>query len=257
MLSALYIEIDTVGIVLLLVILINERRANGSSTTQREFNILIFTGIVMLFIDACCWLVDGKQFPFARTVSYAVETVYFILLLLLPFFWFMYTEHTLNDNIRSANRNIRIAAAVLILFIVALIFNIRYGFVFVIDANNVYHRALGVLFYSILSYAFLIYSSIRAIRKAKQTVWLDDRRRYYVMAFFAIPPSIGGIIQLLFYGVNFTWFLATISILQVYIDAQNRQISTDPLTGLNNRRELTKFLLRETRDRPERTGRLF
>lgn len=246
--SALYVEINTVGIVLLLVILFNRRQTVGSSAAQRQFNMLIFTGMLMLAVDASCWLVDGKQFPYARIVSYTLETIFFALYLLLPYIWLLYTEHALNENIKSVNRNIHIAAVPMVVFLVALIFNIHYGFVFTIDANNVYHRAGGVLVYAVLAYAYLVYSSIRAIWKAKRSALLDDRRRYYVMAFFAVPPFIGGIIQLIFYGVNFTWFLATISILQVYIDSQNRQISTDPLTGLNNRRELTKFLLRETRD---------
>ncbi len=252
--SALYIEINSVGIILLLVILFNQKRSNGSSA-QRQFSALIFTAMLMLAVDAACWLVDGKQFPQAYTVSYTVETVYFTLHLMLPYIWMVYTEHTLSDDIRSVNRHVRFAAMPIALAIAGLFFNLRYGFIFSIDANNVYHRAIGVYFYAILAYSYLIYSSIRALAKAKQSAWADDRRRYYTMAFFIVPPFVGGIIQLFYYGINFTWFLATISILQVYIDMQNRQISTDPLTGLNNRRELTKFLLHETREQP-RNGAL-
>lgn len=248
MLSALYVEINTVGIVLLLVILFNQKRSTGYSAAQRQFNILIYTGMIMLAVDMLCWLIDGKQFPFAHALGYAVETVYFILNLLLPYIWLLFTEHVLENDVKAANRRIRIAAVPIALAIVGLFVNLRYGFVFTIDADNVYHRAIGVYLYAILAYSYMIYCSVRALAKAKKSAWADDRRRYYTMAFFVVPPFIGGIIQLLLYGINFTWFLVTISILQVYIDRQNRQISTDPLTGLNNRRELTKFLLHETRE---------
>ena len=246
--GALYLEINAVGIVLLMVILWNRRHQVGSSAAQRQFNILIFTGITMLAFDAACWLVDGKVFPFAREISYTFETVYFMLHMLLPYTWVLYTEYALNAENKSARRRIQIAAIPILLSIIGLFVNIRYGIVFFIDENNVYHRALGVYIYAILAYGYLIYASVRALAKAKHSDWVEDKRRYYAMAFFVVPPFIGGLIQLVYYGVNLTWFLATISILEIYIDSQNRQISTDPLTGLNNRRELIKFLLRETRE---------
>ena len=57
--SALYIEINTVGIVLLLVILFNRRQTVGSSAAQRQFNMLIFTGMLMLARG--CLLLAGRR----------------------------------------------------------------------------------------------------------------------------------------------------------------------------------------------------
>ena len=257
MLSVLYLEINTVGIVLLLVIFYNQRQEIGSSAKQRRFTTLIFAALVMMILDSACWLVDGKQFPFARTVNYVVETLYFGFHLLLPYLWLIYTEYALNTNEVVIKRRTRIFTILLAVFLAGLLLNLRYELVFRIDENNVYHRAAGVLVYAAYAYALLLYASIRTLLKARYAEWVDDRRRYHNMAFFAVPPMIGGIVQLLYYGVNFSWFLVTISILQVYIDAQNRQISADPLTGLNNRRELGKYLLRETRERdPARNGSL-
>ena len=111
-----------------------------------------------------------------------------------------------------------------------------------------YHREWGLIFYAFYTYAALLYASTRALIKAKNSSWVEDRRRCYTMAFFAVLPSLGGILQAIFYGVSLNWILAAVSVLFVYIDAQNRQISADPLTGLNNRRELSKFLLKECRE---------
>lgn len=247
--NALYVEISVIGIILLTVILVTQRQTIGSSAAQRRFNNLIYSMIAMLIIDAGCWLVDGTQFLFAHELNYALETLYFSLHVILPYLWALYVEVSLSTDLKAARRRVNIATIPLILFILALSLNIRYGFVFTIDANNVYHRAFGVYIYSFLSYAYLIYASIRALIKAKGSAWIDDRRRCYTMAFFTVMPSLGGFIQMFYYGISLNWILASVSILLVYIDSQNRQISTDPLSGLNNRRELTKFLLRETRDR--------
>ena len=251
MLDALYAEISAVGIILMAVILVTQRQTIGSSAAQRRFNNLIYIMIVMLTIDAACWLIDGRRFLFARELNFALETLYYMLHVLLPYFWVLYVEVALSTDMRAVRRRITIAAVPLVVFILALVFNLEYGFVFTIDENNIYHREFGVYLYAFVSYAYLIYASIRSLIKAKGSAWVDDRRRCYTMAFFAVLPSLGGFLQLFFYGLSLNWILASVSILLVYIDSQNRQISADPLTGLNNRRELSKFLLRETRERDQ------
>ncbi|HML67826.1 MAG TPA: diguanylate cyclase [Clostridia bacterium] len=251
--NALYVEISAIGIILLSIVLMTQRQFTAASAAQRRFNHLIYATIAMLVVDAACWLVDGERFLFARELNFALETIYYALHVLLPYLWALYVEGALSTDLPAANKRIAIATIPLILFIVVLFFNLEYGFVFTIDAENVYHRAIGVYFYAFLSYAYLIYGSIRSLIKARGAAWVDDRRRYYTMAFFAVLPSAGGFIQLFCYGVSLNWILASVSILLVYLDSQNRQISTDPLTSLNNRRELSKFLLREVgeRDQPK------
>ena len=252
--NAFYVEISAIGIILLSIILITQRQTKAVSAAQRSFNLLIYVLMVMLVVDACCWLIDGRQFRFARQLNYMLETIYYALHIFLPFSWVLYVEGTLSTDLRAARWRTNLASIPLILLLVALAVNLKYPFVFRIDAQNVYHRDFGFYIYGFLTYAYLIYGSIRSLIKAKGAAWVDDRRRCYTMAFFAVLPSLGGFIQLFFYGISLNWILASVSALLVYIDAQNRQISTDPLTSLNNRRELSKFLLREIGDRDSAKG---
>jgi diguanylate cyclase (GGDEF)-like protein len=62
------------------------------------------------------------------------------------------------------------------------------------------------------------------------------------MAVFSFLPIIGGFIQALFYGINLVWPCATVAILIIFVSFQNTQLYTDHLTGLNNRRQLDRFL---------------
>ena len=52
--------------------------------------------------------------------------------------------------------------------------------------------------------------------------------------------------QTFVYGLSLIWVFVAIAIMLMHIDSLNRLISADPLTGINSRRELTKFILRET-----------
>lgn len=251
MLDALYLEIDGIGIILMLTILYSQRQMRATSAVQRQFNGMIGVTIFMLVIDAACWVLDGTAFPMARVLNYTVESIYYALHVIMPFFWAIYVELALSANMKAARRRLLIAGVPLVLLIAFLPFNIHLGWVFTIDSQNVYHREWGLIVYAFYTYAALLYASIRALIKAKDSIWVEDRRRCYTMASFAVLPSLGGILQAIFYGVSLNWILAAVSVLFVYIDAQNRQISADPMTGLNNRRELSKFLLKECQTQRE------
>ena len=55
-------------------------------------------------------------------------------------------------------------------------------------------------------------------------------------------PVITGIIQEFFYGISIIWVSAAIATLMLFVYVQNHQISSDPLTGTNNRYRLTQYL---------------
>ena len=125
--NALYVEISAVGIILLLIVLMAQREFPTSSAAQRRFNHLIYATMAMLVVDATCWLIDGQRFLFARELNFALETFYFALHGILPYLWALYVEGALSTDLRAANRRIAIATIPLVVFIVALFFNLEYG----------------------------------------------------------------------------------------------------------------------------------
>ena len=62
------------------------------------------------------------------------------------------------------------------------------------------------------------------------------------MAYFAMLPLVSGIFQVLFYGLDLLLSFTTASVLMVYINVQQKQVTRDALTGLNNRRRLDQYL---------------
>lgn len=246
--NALYVEINTVGICLLLIIILNQRQNIGSSTLQQHFNRLVYSTIVMLIVDTGCWLLDGTSFPHARTVSIMIETLYFFLNIYIPYLWVVFVELSVAKELKVACRRLRLLAIPIVILCIFLLVNLKTESIFVIDDNNYYHRNYGYLAYAILAYVYLVYASIRALIAVRHADWNEDKRRYYPMVFFTVLPAIGGVIQIFFFGMTLIWVFVAISTVIMYIDSLNRQISADPLTGINNRRELTKYLIRETKD---------
>ena len=246
--NALYLEINSLGICLLIIILFSQRQTVGSSSLQRHFNRLIFATLIMLLIDTACWYLDGTTFPHARAVNTAIETLYFFFNILIPFLWVVYVEIALRKNQRATRSRLWLLAIPLLALSALLLVNLHTQTVFTIDADNIYHRNPGFLAFAVVSYFYLGYASLRTFGAARRAAWNEDKKRYTTMSLFMLLPATGGLIQIFFYGVTLIWAFVAISILLMYIDSLNRQISADPLTGINNRRELTKFLRREMKD---------
>lgn len=246
--NALYIEVSVVGVALLALILANQSKSVGSSSLQRQFNRMIYSTITILIIDAACWIIDATTFPGARTMNFAIETLYYFFNIYMPFLWAVYVETAVNPDAKLVRKRVRLLAAPILFYIVLLVLNLKNQLIFVIDAQNVYHRGKGLIITFVLAYGYLLYATVRALWKASKYNWRGEGKQYLAMAYFLIPPTIGGIIQTLYFGMNCIWIGTAIGAMLVYIDSLNRQISTEPLTGLNNRRELHKFLARETRE---------
>lgn len=246
--KALYIEVSVVGIALLVLILLNQRKSVGSSSQQRQFNRMIYASIAILIIDAACWVIDGTTFRGARAMNFAIETMYYFFNIFMPFLWAVYSETAVTSDVKIVRRRKHLLMVPIAAYVVLLALNFSNGFIFVIDSQNIYHRGEGLIITFLLAYGYLLYASVRALSKAATFHYRGEGKQYLAMAYFLIPPTIGGIIQTLYFGMNCIWIGTVIGAVLVYIDMLNRQISTEPLTGLNNRRELLKFLSKETRE---------
>jgi diguanylate cyclase (GGDEF)-like protein len=68
------------------------------------------------------------------------------------------------------------------------------------------------------------------------------KRELLTLMLFAIPAIIGGIIQVLIYGISLLWICATLSLLVIYVNIQNTQLYKDYLTDLYNRRQFDNYI---------------
>lgn len=99
--------------------------------------------------------------------------------------------------------------------------------------------------------AILFYS----IRKAMTEEDPNDRNRDLFIGFFPLITLLGGFIQMTLYPYFPIYcFLGMILMLVFYIQSIQHQVSLDPLTGLNNRGQLKRYISQRSNLHPE--GRL-
>ena len=80
---------------------------------------------------------------------------------------------------------------------------------------------------------------LRMLIKDPKTPKRETIRFLYL---YPILPVVCAVIQWFFYGLSIIWIGSAISLLIIYINLQNTLITTDVLTGLNNRRRFETYI---------------
>ena len=94
---------------------------------------------------------------------------------------------------------------------------------------------------------YIIASTFYSLRRGKGETSPEEKRKYVYIGCFPLIVIVGGLAQMFLLpdGALFC-FCCTVFMLIFYIRAMEKQISVDPLTGLNNRGQLARYLSQGT-----------
>ncbi len=237
-----YVEIDLFGIAILFLFWLNQRRSGSFSLEDRLFNGILITGMLEQLMDAGQWLLDGARFPGSLVLQHLSYTLGYGIAPIITCLWAMYCDQYLNTDERALRKRAVYYAIPILLNGALLVANLFTPLVYTIDANHIYRRETWFAVYMLLMYSYGLLSLGLVMNKATRAINSNEKRELRYMALFIVPPLLGGVVQWLFYGVSIIWLSCVFSIALIYINVLSRQISTDELTGLNNRRRLNRYL---------------
>lgn len=242
MVKALKIEIFMLCMIILIGLAARSRRSLFSSTQQLLFSMLGYTSAAYIFFDMIWTLSDGVSTPVGITANWISNAVSFSLFAIACLIWFFYSE-TMQGSRFLATRYRMAFVALPTAVVVALAFTSYWTHtLFYIDAQGVHRRGAAYMIQPIVSYCYVIYTSLHAFVQARKVESLQTKAIYRTLAFFAIPALVGGTFQVVL-SVPGLCVGIMISILLLYIIYQEQLISTDPLTGLNNRNRFETYML--------------
>ena len=242
MVKALKIEIFLLCMIVLIGLAARSRRSLFSSTQQLLFSMLGYTSAAYVFFDMIWTLSDGLDGTLGVAVNWISNAVSFSLFAIACLIWFIYSETVQGSRLLTARSRVALVTLPTVL-VVALAFTSYWTHaLFYIDAQGVYRRGALYMIQPIVSYCYIIYTSLHAFIQTRKVESLQKKAIYRTLAFFAVPALVGGTFQVLF-SVPGLCVGITLSILLLYIIYQEQLISTDPLTGLNNRNRFETYML--------------
>ena len=235
--KALKIEIFVLCMIVLIGLAVRSRRSLFSSTQQLLFSMLGYTSAAYILFDMIWTLSDGVDGTLGIAANWISNAVSFSLFAIACLIWFIYSETVQGSRLLTSRYRVLLVTLPTALVVVLAFASYWTHALFYIDARGVYRRGVAYV-----SYCYIIYTSLHAFVHSLRVESLQKKAIYRTLAFFAIPALVGGTFQVV-YSVPGLCVGIMISMLLLYIIYQEQLISTDPLTGLNNRNRFETYML--------------
>ena len=204
--------------------------------------MLGYTSAAYIFFDMIWTLSDGVSTPVGITANWISNAVSFSLFAIACLIWFFYSETVQGSRLLTARYRMAFVTLPAVLVVVLAFTSYWTHALFYIDSQGVYRRGFAYMIQPIVSYCYVIHTSLHAFVQSRRVESLQTKAIYRTLAFFAIPALVGGTFQVV-YSVPGLCVGIMISMLLLYIIYQEQLISTDPLTGLNNRNRFETYML--------------
>lgn len=235
-----------VGGVVLLLILTNQNRTSFSRMPldQQIFSGVMLVNVLIFVFDTGMWLTDGVAAQGMRILDYIMTTLYYLCNPIISYLWLLYTHFRIHESKADLLRRARFYAVPLVISSVLTLASPAAGWFFVIDEENRYIRGPLFLVMAGICGVYLLLSVGMAFWDALKNGWERNRSVVKPLIMFPLVTIAAAVVQIRFFGISVIWVCTMLACTSIYINIQNTEVSTDHLTGLNNRRRLDQFLQR-------------
>ena len=242
--SLYYAQVNIINLLFLFITYVTMSQRSQSLTAARlVFNRMLFTIAVMSVFDIFAWCFNGSDLPGTPAFLQISNIVYYGAITWCGYEWLNYVDIRVRDMNYNFGKRRRLTAIPLIIMLAFLVTNPFTELLFYVDENNLYHRTDFVFIHWILSWFYLIYATVEviwAIRKARSSV---EKKQFYPLLWFIVPPVIASLLQMVVYGITASQCGMTLAALIIALNEMQDEISSDALTGLNNRRAMESAVL--------------
>ena len=253
---AAYVIVDALCFVLTVIISSNVSRDAGSERQVRYFFMLLTSNMIFVIFDAV-WaiLVIGGVIEPTELLLSVVNGINLTAIAFTGYFWFAFSLAYFGKRI-AGSRLLLLPAipAALVPVFHAIGYFIGQNVIFMPDGTVAYGFMHTIV--AIVPMLYLLASTVVAVNEYRNASTSAQRRMYLAFVLFMVAPAASGVIDMFIPNMPVVAACIIISITLVMMSMQESRISSDALTGLNNRRRAEAFLEDEmshaSADRPVR-----
>lgn len=238
--AVLYLEINIMSVVLVGIIR-HKTRGISKMVAQRNFSMTIDSAILFFLSDTFYVMMKCGVIPYSRMGVMAAKELYFFATALMCFFWFVYFEYLQESPFVKNRQRMWLSSVLVWIMVILLSVNLFTGIFFYVDDQNVYQRGPLFILQYILSYIYVFATCFRALVGLFQKDKIAKRNTLLALALFPVVPAIAGILQFIYPELPLACAALSILTLVMYLNWLGQMISIDPLTRLNNRKQLAYF----------------
>ncbi|MDD3412163.1 MAG: histidine kinase [Eubacteriales bacterium] len=235
------ILVDTIALSITLAVLRGEMKwKERKHAYQKRFFQLLVANCLVLAMDLAAWLCDGQTFANVRTLCYITNTGYYAMQITYCWIWTLFAYDWANDYRQIPRLRQLLFALPMLAEWIALAFNLSTGSVFVMDEANHYRRGAGYWF-NLIPFIFYTLTALALLTRSWLASTDANRKRHSLTLLVAmLLPTCGSIIESRSYGLTFTWPLAALSLLLIYLSTQQEQNALDKAEAASMKAELAE-----------------
>ncbi len=237
-----YASINLVGAVIFGIMLANDYIGLDRQEKQLKYDHALIAFILYFLSDAIWAGVDAGVFPVNQFTVITTTFLNFVIMTLIIYTWLCYVLAVEQIPNRNSMTMRIILALPLILSMVGLILTYLISPRLLID-ENLKNTAAFDAFLVAVPYIYLIAIIVYTIKKARSEENIIEKKKHIYIGLFPIMTVIGGLLQMILMpALPIFCFSSTILMVIFYIKSMDTQISKDPLTNLNNRGQLARYV---------------
>lgn len=238
-----YLIVNTLCLVLTIIIASNVSRDSGSETQVRYFFLVLTAYLIFVVFDALwAFLAYSELVTPSEELLSLVNGINLAAIGFDAYFWMCFTLARFNSQVTNS-RSMRLLLAIPALLI-PVIHIVGY-----FTNQNVVTLPDGTWTYGVchtiiacIQLSYIAASTVIAIRRFKKATTNSERHMSLVFVSFMTPFVVAGIVDMIIVNTPIVSACIIASLTFVMMSMQESRISSDALTGLNNRRRADEFL---------------
>lgn len=236
-----YSEGNIVCIIILIIILVNDRINNSLQEKQVWFNRTIITHILYFISDIFWAALMGGQLPQVRVLVGISNFLNYILLGMIAYEWFMYMAVAEKMAFTKSGKKKLVCLLPMVISVLVIVIAYAAAPYFWISEKG----KLNDLYYPLQVSApavYLIVALVLSMKNANKAETSEDKETYRLIGLYPIAVFLFGMIQIILVNAPTFCFGVTVMLLYFYIKNMQMRISVDALTRLNNRGQIIRYM---------------
>lgn len=177
--------------------------------------------MLLLVLELLLNSLTGNTADAPRTLLPIIVFLFYVMNPVPEALWVLYLDAIIRKNGAARGKGLLIAVALPFgLNLLLSLLSLSGGYLYTIDADNVYHRGPYFGLMLLCCYGYLLYMLVLVYVKRRSL----EMNELVVSIFAALLPVIAGAVQSLFYGISLIWTALSFSLLIAYINLQNEQV---------------------------------
>jgi diguanylate cyclase (GGDEF)-like protein len=220
----------------------------NKQTSQVYLGHLVMDLILYFFAEIFWGLVDGGIIGDSESWLYASNIFTYILISVAAYQWYLLSEAIQKDEAVERESVKWLLSIPVWISAILCVSAYRTGLPFYVDETGKIVNGKLYVVLIIVPFAYLIASSAKAFIRAFARDKYADKNIYLMIGLFPLAPIILGALQAVYWRIPLLCYGAVAAVYYIYISILDNLISIDPLTQMNNRTQMYKYLTQKMRN---------